>query len=73
MKACIVVPAGKNILPANCPFFHPPRALNTQDLLAERMEKYARASGHPRLVELLSRHASDQKDKYTLSDDEDQV
>lgn len=37
------------------------------------MEKYARASGHPRLVELLSRHASDQKDKFTLSDDEDQA
>lgn len=44
-----------------------------QDLIAERMEKYARASGHPRLVELLSRHASDQKDKFTLSDDEDQA
>eukprot|EP00752_Nemacystus_decipiens_P010330 g9202.t1 len=43
------------------------------DLIAERMEKYARASGHPRLVELLSRHANDQKDKFTLSDDEDQV
>lgn len=37
------------------------------------MEKYARASGHPRLVELLSRHANEQKDKFTLSDDEDQV
>ena len=37
------------------------------------MEKYARASGHPRLVELLSRHASEQKDKFTLSDDEDQA
>lgn len=44
-----------------------------QDLIAERMEKYARASGHPRLVELLSRHANDQKDKFTLSDDEDQA
>lgn len=44
-----------------------------QDLIAERMEKYARASGHPRLVQLLSRHASDQKDKFTLSDDEDQA
>ncbi|CAM9670667.1 unnamed protein product [Ectocarpus sp. 8 AP-2014] len=44
-----------------------------QDLLEERMEKYARASGHPRLVELLSRHANEQKDKFTLSDDEDQV
>ena len=37
------------------------------------MERYARASGHPRLVEMLSRHAHDQKDKFTLSDDEDQV
>lgn len=36
------------------------------------MERYARASGHPRLLELLSRHAIDQKDKFTLSDD-DQV
>lgn len=44
-----------------------------QDLIAERMEKYARASGHPRLVELLSRHANEQKDKFTLSDDEDQA
>lgn len=44
-----------------------------QDRIAERMEKYARASGHPRLVELLSRHANDQKDKFTLSDDEDQA
>ena len=47
--------------------------MRSQDQIAERMEKYARASGHPRLVELLSRHASDQKDKFTLSDDEDQV
>lgn len=44
-----------------------------QDALAERMERYAKASGHPRLVELLSRHAKDQKDKFTLSDDENQV
>ncbi len=44
-----------------------------QDQIAERMEKYARASGHPRLVELLSRHANDQKEKFTLSDDEDQA
>ncbi|CAM9214228.1 unnamed protein product [Scytosiphon promiscuus] len=44
-----------------------------QDRIAERMEKYARASGHPRLMELLSRHANDQKDKFTLSDDEDQA
>lgn len=44
-----------------------------QDALAERMERYARASGHPRLVEMLSRYANDQKDKFTLSDDEDQV
>lgn len=44
-----------------------------QDALAERMERYAKASGHPRLVELLSRHAKDQKDKFTLSDDEYQA
>ncbi|CAB1110286.1 unnamed protein product [Ectocarpus sp. CCAP 1310/34] len=44
-----------------------------QDILAERMEKYARASGHPRLVEILSCHVDEQKDKFTLSDDEDQV
>ncbi|CAM9534971.1 unnamed protein product [Laminaria digitata] len=37
------------------------------------MERYARASGNPRLVEMLSRHAHDQKDKFTLSDDEDQA
>ncbi|CAM9391146.1 unnamed protein product [Pylaiella littoralis] len=37
-----------------------------QDILEERMAKYARASGHPRLVELLSRHTRDQKDKATL-------
>lgn len=37
------------------------------------MERYAKASGHPRLVELLSRHANKQNDKFTLSDDEDQV
>lgn len=63
---------GENALPSRRSV-RPPRELNTQGLLAERMEKYARASGHPRLVELLSRHASDQKDKFTLSDDEDQV
>ena len=55
------------------PCTFPGEQKHAQDLIAERMEKYARASGHPRLVELLSRHASDQKDKFTLSDDEDQV
>lgn len=44
--------------------FHIPQKM--QDILEERMAKYARASGHPRLVELLSRHTRDQKDKATL-------
>lgn len=51
----------------------PRHALNVQDVLEERMAKYARTSGHPRLVELLSRHTSDQKDKATLSDAEEKV
>lgn len=51
--------------------FNSQQRQHAQGALAQRLEKYARASGHPRLVELLSRHAEDQKDKFTLSDDEE--
>ncbi|CAM9109123.1 unnamed protein product [Discosporangium mesarthrocarpum] len=43
-----------------------------EEALTKRLEKYARASGQTRLVEMLSRHAKDQQDKFTLSDDEDE-
>lgn len=43
-----------------------------QGALAERLERYAKASGHPRLMELLTRHANEQKEKFTLSDDENE-
>lgn len=43
-----------------------------QDALEERLAKYARATGHPRLVELLARYTSDQ-DKVSLSDGEEKV
>lgn len=46
-----------------------------QRAFADRLERYAKASGHPRLVEFLSRHNDEQNDKFVLSDDEkeDQV
>lgn len=52
--------------------FESPIIINIQDALAERLERYAKASGHPRLMELLTRHANEQKEKFTLSDDENE-
>ena len=51
-----------------CPPHAHPRA---QKAFAERMERYARASGHSRLVELLSGHNKEHNDKFALSDDDD--